>query len=141
MSSHLQLYIYGWSREIRSLIWFRYIDDTFFICTHGKEHLETFLQELNNFNPDLKFTFESNDKEIPFLGLKVKLNVGKTSTDLYIKSADRYQCLHFISSHPNHNKRATCSQGLRMNKICLEKEDFLKHIREIKLWFFIRCYL
>ena len=99
------------------------------------------MQELNNFNPDLKFTFESNDKEIPFLGLKVKLNVGKTSTDLYIKSADRYQCLHFISSHPNHNKRATCSQGLRMNKICLEKEDFLKHIREIKLWFFIRCYL
>ena len=27
-----------------------------------------------------------------------------------------------------------------MNKIRLEKEDFLMHIREIKLWFFIRCY-
>ena len=60
----------------------------FDILTHGKEHLETFLQELNNFNLDLKFTYESNKKEIPFLDLKVNLNEGKTSTDLYIKSTN-----------------------------------------------------
>ena len=28
------------------------IDNIFFIWTHGKEHLETFLQEFNNFNCD-----------------------------------------------------------------------------------------
>ena len=50
----------------------------------------TFLQELNNFNPDLKFTYESNEKEIPFLDLKVKLNEGKISIDLYIKPTDRH---------------------------------------------------
>ena len=54
-----------------------------------KYHLEKYLQELNNFNPDLKFTYESNEKEIPFLDLKVKLNEGKISTDLYIKPTDR----------------------------------------------------
>ena len=43
-----------------------------------------FLQELNNFNLDLKFIFEFNEKEIPFLELKVKLNEGKIYTDLYI---------------------------------------------------------
>ena len=30
-----------------------------------------------------KFTYESNEKEIPFLGLKFKLNKGKISADLY----------------------------------------------------------
>ena len=121
------------AQERTPLIWFRYIDDIFFIWTHGKEHLETFLQELNNFNPDLKFTYESNEKEIPFLDLKVKLNEGKISTDLYIKSTDRHQYLHFTSSHPNHTKRSIVhSQGLRVKRICSEKEDFLKYMREIK---------
>ena len=72
-------------------IWFRYIDDISFIWTHGMEHLETFLQKLNNFNP---------------LDLKVKLNEGEISMDLCIKSADRHQYLHFTSTHFNHTKRS-----------------------------------
>ena len=44
------------SQERTPLVWFRHIDDIFFIWTHGKGYLETFLQELNNFNTDLKFT-------------------------------------------------------------------------------------
>ena len=129
------------TQERTTLVWFRYINEIFFIWTHGKGHLETFLQELNNFNPDLKFTYESNEKEIPFLDLKVKLNEGKISTDLYIKSTDRHQYLHFTSSHPNHTKRSIVySQGLRVKRICSEKEDFLKHMREMKLWFLKRGY-
>ena len=101
------------TQERTPLVWFRYIDGIFFIWTHSKEHLETFLQELNIFNPDLKFTYELNEKEIPILDLKVKLIEGKISTDLYIKSADRHQYLHFNSSHPNHTKRSIVySQGL-----------------------------
>ena len=100
------------TQERTPLVWFRYIDDIFFIWAPGKEHLETFLQELNNFNPDLKFTYESNEKEIPFLDLKVKLNEGKISADLYIKSTDRHQYLHCTSSHPNHTTRSIVySQG------------------------------
>ena len=59
------------TQESTPLVWFRHIDDVFFIWAHGKEHLETFLQELNNFNCDLKFTYESNEKEISFLDLTV----------------------------------------------------------------------
>ena len=66
----------------------------------------------------------------------MKLNEVKISTDLYIKSTDRHQYLHFTSSHPNHTKRSIVySQGLRVKRICSEKEDFLKHMREMKLWF------
>ena len=87
-------------------IWFRYIDDISFIWTHGMEHLETFLQKLNNFNPDLKFTYESKEKEISLLDVKVKLNEGEISMDLCIKSSDSHQYLHFTSTHFNHTKRS-----------------------------------
>ena len=121
------------TQERTPLVWFRYIDDIFFIWIHGKEHLKTFLQQPNNFNTDLKYTYESNEKEIPFLDLKVKLNEGKISTDFYIKSTDRHQYLYFTSSYPNHTKRSVVySQGLRVKRICSEKEDFLKYMREIK---------
>ena len=55
------------------LAWYRYIDDIFFIWTHGKEHLQTFLQEFNNFNSDLKFTHKPNEKEIPIFRFKVEV--------------------------------------------------------------------
>ena len=32
------------------------------------------------------------------------------------------------------------SQGLRVKRICSENEDFLRHIREMKLWFLKRGY-
>ena len=54
----------------------------------------------------LKFTYESNEKEIPFLDVKGKLSEGKISTDICIKSMDRHQYLRFTSSHPNHTKTA-----------------------------------
>ena len=126
------------TQERAPLVWFRYIDDIFFIWTHDKEHLETFLQELINFNPDLKFTYESNEKEILFLDLHVKLNEGKISPDLYIKSTERHQYLHLTSSHPNYAKRSIVySQGLRVKSMCSEKEDFLTNMREMKLWLVI----
>ena len=49
-----------------------------------------FYKNLNNFDPDLKFICDSNEKEIPFLDLKVKLNEGETSTDLYIRYTGRH---------------------------------------------------
>ena len=130
---YIYIYIYIYNIYIYICIYIKW--------THGKEHLQTFLQELNNFNPDLKFTYEPIEKEIPFLDIKVKLNEGKISTDLYIKSTDRHQYLHFTSSHPNHTKRSIVySQGLRVKRICSENEDFLRHIREMKLWFLKRGY-
>ena len=69
----------------------------------------------------------------------MKLNEGKISTGHCIKSTDRNQYLHFTSSHPNHTKKSIVySQGLRVKRICSENEDFLKHMREMKLWFLKR---
>ena len=35
------------TQSTKSLIWLRYIDDIFFIWTHGEQELERFLKDLN----------------------------------------------------------------------------------------------
>ena len=54
----------------------------------------TYLEEVSNFNPDLKFTDESNEKEIPVLDLKVKFIEGKISTDLNLRTDINIYILH-----------------------------------------------
>ena len=121
------------TQEMKPLVWFRYIDDVFFIWTHGQEKLDSFLEELNRCNSYLKFTYESSKTSISFLDLKVSLSNGDLSTDLHIKSTDRHQFLHYISSHPNHTKRCSIySQALRISRICSNKSDFLKHLESMK---------
>ena len=87
----------------------------------------------------MRIIYELNEKEIIFLDLKFKLNEAKISIELYIKSIDKHQYLHFTLSHPNHTKRSIVySQRLRIKRICSEIEEFLKHIREMKIWFLKR---
>ena len=38
------------TRSLQPLYWFRYIDDVFFIWTHGEEKLQLLLTNLNNYN-------------------------------------------------------------------------------------------
>ena len=68
------------TQEMKPLVWFRYIDDVFFIWTHGQEKFDSFLEELNRCNSSVKFTYESNKTSIPFLDLKVTLSNGYLST-------------------------------------------------------------
>ena len=66
-------------------------DDIFVIWTHGQEKLKVFLEDLNKFHPNLKFTSDSSEENVAFLDLKVKLKQGKIETDLPVKSTDRHQ--------------------------------------------------
>ena len=50
------------TQEFQPLAWFSYIDDIFFIGS-----LLSFLTEFNNYHPNIKFTYESNKKNIAFL--------------------------------------------------------------------------
>ena len=68
------------------LVWFfRYIDDVFFIWTHGKEKFSLFLEDLNKFHPNIKFTHKANKESIHFLDLNVRLSDCKISKDFYVK--------------------------------------------------------
>ena len=128
-------------QEYKPFIWLRYIDDIFFIWTHGEDKLKTFLENLNQFHPNIKFTHESSTESIPFLDLRVKLSQGKLETDLHIKPTDRHQYLHYSSSHPGHTKRSIVySQTLRVARVCSHETDFRKHTTEMKSWFLKRGY-
>ena len=86
-------------------MWFRCIDDVLFLWTHG-EDLKQFLDNLNNYNPNIKFAHEHSKKEIPFLDLKLGIKNGNITTDLYVKDTATHQYLHYTSAHPYHTKRS-----------------------------------
>ena len=52
------------TQKLQPLVWFRYIDNVFFIWNHGKEELENFIKRLNSFRDHIKFTFESDKENI-----------------------------------------------------------------------------
>ena len=54
------------TQEFKPLIWFRYIDDVFFIWTHDKEKLEEFLKILITTTPTLNLPMSSIEKTFPF---------------------------------------------------------------------------
>ena len=124
------------TQSLQPLIWFRYIDDVFFIWTHGGGKLQLFLTDLNNYNPHIKFTYVFNKEHVSFLDLKVSVCDGKLTKDLHVKPTDRHQYLHYTSAHPNHTKRSIVySQTLRLSRICSYKNDFEKHLEQMKSWF------
>ena len=61
------------SENTRLLVWMRYIHDIFFIWTESEDELEGFLQGLNAFHPNLKFTHVKSEVSINFLDLTVSI--------------------------------------------------------------------
>ena len=123
------------TQDLQPFIWLRYIDDTFFIWTHGEAELKRFMEKLNQFLPNLKFTYESSQKKVAFLDLNVSLENGCITTHLYTKSTDCYQYLHCSSTHPDHIKNSiNLSQALRLSNIYTYERYFQRHALDMKSW-------
>ena len=91
------------------------------------------MMEFNNFNPNIKFTYEFSEASVNFLDLNVKFSDGKLQTSLYVKPTDRHQYLHFRSSHPKHTKRSIVySQTLRVSRACSQEEDYKNYCNQMK---------
>ena len=120
---------------------FRFIDDIFFMWTHGKEQLNLFLKDLNEFHPNLKFTYETSQNSVDFLDLNVSLKDDAIFTDLHIKPTDGHQFLHYKSSHPRVIKNSIpFSQALRIRRLCSSQNDLHSHISNLKGWLLARDY-
>ena len=123
------------TQDLKPFIWLRYIDDIFFVWTHGEAELKRFMEKLNQFLPNLKFTYESSQKKVAFLDLNVSLENGCITTDLYTKSTDYYQYLHCSSAHPDHIKNSiNFSQALRLSNIYTYERYFQRHALDVKSW-------
>ena len=79
------------TQELQPFVWLRYIDDIFFIWTHGEAEVKKFRRRLIIFLPNLQFTYESSKKRVAFLDLNVSLENGSVTKDLHTKSADCHQ--------------------------------------------------
>ena len=129
------------SQKLQPFLWLRYIDNIFFIWTHGEEKLTQFLNELNNFYSNLKFIYETSSCTVIFLDLSVSLRNGAIHTDLYIKSTDGHQYLHYQSSYPLHiTNSIPYSQALRVSRICSSEKEIKTLIFHIKEYFLARGY-
>ena len=113
----------------KPLVWYRYIDDIFFIWEHGEESLSEWIKYLNKYHKSIKFTAECSKSEISFLDTKVKKNTnGKLYTDLFVKPTDTNSYLKYDSAHPPQCKKSLpYSQLLRIKRICKNEEDFKTH--------------
>ena len=81
------------------------MDDTFTILNHG--NVFDFLQHLNNQQPPIRFTMETeNDKKIAFLDTEVlRERDGRLTTSVHRKATYTDQYLAFDSHHPQSVKR------------------------------------
>ena len=70
-------------QEYLSLVWNRYIDDIFFIWTHGEETLKFFLNYLYKYHPNINFTHDLNKECTIFLDLTISLLDNKVSTSVH----------------------------------------------------------
>ena len=85
--------------EEKPMIWWRYIDDIFFIWEHGEESLEKFLNKLNSFHPTIKFTAEYSKETINFLDVNIRLVEGELMTDFFLPIARKqYHIVKLLGS-------------------------------------------
>ena len=136
--TYANLFMAGFEKKIfentnfKPLLWLQYLDNIFCIWTEGLERLQEFFQYINSFHPTIKFTMEFTKEQINFLDVNISLKEGALQTDLYCKSTDTYQFLHFRSSHCY----VTKSQS-RMGKLFELKEFVLvkkNHLPDLRIW-------
>ena len=93
-------------------VWFRFLDDIFWIWLHGPQELESILGKLNSYHETIKFTWENSKEKIFYLDVMVSLEDGKLSTDVYHKPTNAHQYVNFRSCHPLHvNSISESSSG------------------------------
>ena len=92
------------------------------------------MNSLNEVDPCIKFTYESDKESIALLDIKVSLRNGKVFTDLYIKPTGHLEYLNYLSAHPYHTKMSVVfSQTLRISRLCSSEKDFEDQKEEMKL--------
>ena len=114
------------------LVWFRFIDDIFFIWTGNKDSLDHFISFTQNYSKSknmkskIKFEIHLSTNEVHFLDVTVYLKHGKLRTTLFTKSTDSHFCLNTSSCHPSYVlKNIPKGQFIRFRRICSRKSDYL----------------
>ena len=129
------------------LVWFRYIDDIFFLWTHGSEKLDEFVEHANKFSENnkmssnIKFEVNISTTMVNFLDVSVTLEDGILKTNLYSKPTDAFLYLNKSSNHPKHViDNIPKGQFIRIRRICSNKDDYFSNCGKLCSFFIKRGY-
>ena len=84
----------------RTAVWFRFIDDIFFIWEGDNQSLSQFIEHCNEFSKasnmrsSIKFTSSCSQNEVNFLDMTARLEEGHLVTNLFTKAVDTHSYLH-----------------------------------------------
>ena len=126
------------SQSIKPLIWKRYIDDILMIWTGTETQLALFLDNLNSFHQNIKFTYEISQTNIIFLDLEIYKGPhfqsdNTLSTKTHFKATNTFQYLHFSSCHPRNTfKGIVKGEAIRFLRANTEEKNFTIHIKDLK---------
>ncbi|XP_037773523.1 uncharacterized protein LOC119569432 [Penaeus monodon] len=98
--------------EKQPAIFYRYIDDIFGIFTGTEAELMEYHQELNKIHPDLKFTLEYSQKELPFLDTMVYLDAEVSALPIMPSSKPK-KILTLLSGTENQKNKRVLNYSLK----------------------------
>ncbi|EYC42711.1 hypothetical protein Y032_0521g2875 [Ancylostoma ceylanicum] len=99
--------------ELCPLLYCRYIDDCFVVCT-TQEEMDMCFELLNNQSEHIKFTREKPKNDwLPFLNVQVHIRGGSRVTKWYRKPNNKNIIVHCRSAHPQQMKRAVVKNMFR----------------------------
>ncbi len=108
----------------------RFLDDIIMIVDNENVNdMDSWLHNLLK-HRYLKFTYEHSNLSVNFLDVSISLNKeNNLCTTIFSKPMSRHLYLHSQSNHPSHLKNSLFySQGLRVIRICSNKEDSVKNL-------------
>ena len=87
------------------VLWKRFIDDIFVVWRCSRDGLLHFLERLNETDPDIKFTWNIDEKEVNYLDVYIykgprSSETGHLDTRTHIKETNSSQYVHASSCHP-----------------------------------------
>ena len=116
---------YSQKTGLSLLVWFRFIDDIFFIWTGNEDSLHHFIffthnySKAKNMKSKIKFEIHLSTNEVHFLDVTVYLKHGKLRTTLFTKPTDSHFYLNTSSCHPSYVlKNIPKGQFIRLRRIC-----------------------
>ena len=86
--------------NLKPWVWWRFLDDVFFIWLYGKERLLAFFECVHSYHQTIKYTWEWSTYKVSHLDVRDKPEGGKINTDVYSKPTDTHQYWDFKSCHP-----------------------------------------
>ena len=124
-------------QQLRPIFFGRYIDDILVVSNSSYGEIISFLRNMNEAHPHIKYTWNISNKKAIFLDLHIYKKLTRKNeytlwSDLHTKSSDIKQYLHFQSNHPRHVfKSVAYGQALRIVRIVNDERKLTHRLRTL----------